>query len=139
MGNRVTVCHPVTHVMRTKEESKMADELNKDWQKELDEQEAELDKNEKLLRRWEIASYCLQMLAIAFLTTVVCFGAFELGRYLELRAEKQRQKTCAVEPAKVQAAGLPTIVPDDIYKGYAMVFGVEVPAIARDMGLTPSP
>ena len=43
-------------------------------------------------------------------------------------------------PAAVQTSTtVPLVVPDDIYKGYAMVFGVEVPAIARDMGLTPSP
>jgi len=124
----------------------MADEQKKDWQKELDEQEAkrkeqdaEYERKMKSLHRWEAVAYCMQLLAITFLTAVVCFGAFELGRRLELRAEKQRQKTCVVEPAKVQAAGLPTVVPDDIYKGYAMVAGVEVRGIARDRGLPPSP
>lgn len=124
----------------------MTDELNKDWRKEMDEQEkkwaeqeAEYERSLKSLNRWKVAANCVEMVGITLVTLAVCFGAFELGRRLELRAEKQRQKTCVVESAKVQAAGLPRIVPDDIFKGYAMAIGAEVPGITKDSGLTPSP
>jgi hypothetical protein len=123
----------------TKEASTMADELKSEQQNKLAEQEAEYEKNLKSLRRWETAAFCVQTVCIALMSFMVCFGAFEFGRRVEERAEKQRHKTSVVEPAAVEARSLPRTVPDDIYRGYAALVGVQVPGFIRDGGLPPSP
>jgi len=125
----------------------MADEQNKDWQKEREEREAEEKAREaeherkmKSFHRWDIALNCLWAATIALSTVMMFVAAFELGRRIGACAGKKPEKTCIVEPAAVETTGAPRIVPDDIFGAYAVSTGAEVTGIVGDRGLpTPPP
>lgn len=123
----------------------MADELKKDWRKEMEEREAEEkaleaehQKKMRWYQRWDIVLNCLWALTIAFLTVLICMGAVHVGRRLDECIECRRTKTEV--PTEVQTSTTaPRIVPDDIFKGYVTVTGAKVSGITRDGGLNPSP
>ena len=124
----------------------MTDELKKDWRKKMEEREAEEkaleaehQKKMRSYQRWDIVLNCLWAVTIAWSRVALFLAAFELGWCIGERVGKKHDKPNVIESTAVETTSTPRIVPDDIYKGYAMVAGVEVPRITKDSGLTPPP